>query len=170
MMSSYISFIVKQERKKIGLTQLELAKMTGLGLKTIRKIEQGDQQILLSKLNYLLCFFGLELSPQKLMVNNSKKRIELNKEKILETLKTLGAMFEKRFGIKKLGLFGSFSRQEKEANDIDILFEGDLGLAEQGEMSLILERMFAGYKIDLTNEKYIDPRLRAQIMEDVIYV
>ena len=57
-------------RKKNGLTQQELAHRSGLGLKFIRKVEQGGLNFRYDKFKQLLDFFGYYLEIQN---NRSKK-------------------------------------------------------------------------------------------------
>jgi len=52
-------------RKRTGLTQQELAQRSGLGLKFIRKVEQGGLNFRYDKLNQLLDFFGCHLEIHK---------------------------------------------------------------------------------------------------------
>lgn len=169
---SYIAFTIKNERKKANLTQKRLAELTGLGLKTIRKIEQDDQGVSLKNVNLVLNFFGLELGPKSLVGSSRSKRKELlTKDKILNTLRGVLPIFKARFGIESLSLFGSFAySEETEESDIDILFEGNVGLSEEGEMVLILEHLFKGYDIDFTNKARLDPRLRDSILENLIEI
>lgn len=54
---------VKERRKKLGLTQQDLAQKTGLGLRFIRELEQGKTTLRMDKTNELLSFFGHELGP-----------------------------------------------------------------------------------------------------------
>lgn len=54
---------VKEERKKIGLTQEEFADRAGVALTVIRKIEQGKENLSLSKVNQVLLMFGHTLAP-----------------------------------------------------------------------------------------------------------
>ena len=42
---SRIGDYVKQERKKLGLTQEEFAMRTGLGLRFVRDLEQGKETV-----------------------------------------------------------------------------------------------------------------------------
>lgn len=60
-----ISKFVKEKRKKIGLTQEELAVRAGVGLRFIRDLEQGKRTIQLDKINQVLNLFGHELGPVK---------------------------------------------------------------------------------------------------------
>ncbi|MGO4289829.1 helix-turn-helix domain-containing protein [Chitinophaga sp. RAB17] len=45
------------------ITQYDLALKSGLGLRLIRKIEQGKTTMRMDKVNQLLALFGMELVP-----------------------------------------------------------------------------------------------------------
>ncbi len=59
------SEFVKERRKKLGLTQVELAHKSGLGLRFIRELEQGKTTLRMDKVNQLLGLFGYELIPAR---------------------------------------------------------------------------------------------------------
>lgn len=44
---------VKQRRKLVGLTQVELAEKDGVGLRFIRDLEQGKESVHLDKVNFV---------------------------------------------------------------------------------------------------------------------
>ena len=69
-----LSEFVKARRKQLGLTQEEFAEKTGVALTVIRKIEQGKNNLSLSKVNQVLIMFGHELAPKiiKDATRNSK--------------------------------------------------------------------------------------------------
>ena len=58
-----IAAFVRERRKEAGLSQIQLSDVTGLGLRFIREVEQGKPSVRLDKVNYLLLFFGTELTP-----------------------------------------------------------------------------------------------------------
>lgn len=58
-----IADFVKRRRKQSGLTQEEFADKAGVALTVIRKIEQGKENLSLSKLNQVLSMFGHILTP-----------------------------------------------------------------------------------------------------------
>ena len=60
---SELSDFVKTRRKQLGLTQEELAEKAGVALTVIRKIEQGKENLSLSKVNQVLHMFGHVLGP-----------------------------------------------------------------------------------------------------------
>jgi y4mF family transcriptional regulator len=54
---------VKSRRKLMNLTQDEFAMKAGVALTVIRKIEQGKENLSLSKVNQVLKMFGHVLGP-----------------------------------------------------------------------------------------------------------
>jgi len=62
---SKLSDFVKEKRKKLGLTQPQLAERAGVGLRFIRELEQGKKSLQMDKVNMVLFLFGQELGPIK---------------------------------------------------------------------------------------------------------
>ena len=60
-----LSEYIKQKRKKYGLTQVELAERSSVGLRFVREIEQGKKTLRMDKVNQVLALFGEELGPVK---------------------------------------------------------------------------------------------------------
>ena len=60
---SIIGDYIKQERKRVGLTQEEFAIRSGLGLRFVRELEQGKETVRLDKVNQALAMFGNEAVP-----------------------------------------------------------------------------------------------------------
>ncbi len=54
---------VKERRKEVNLTQEEFAYRAGVALTVVRKIEQGNTNLNLDKVNLVLSMFGHELIP-----------------------------------------------------------------------------------------------------------
>lgn len=57
---------IREERKKVGLTQEEFAMRSGLGLRFVRELEQGKETVRLDKVNQALAMFGMEVVPGKM--------------------------------------------------------------------------------------------------------
>lgn len=57
---------VKEQRKKYGLTQVDLSQKSGVGLRFVRELEQGKLTLRLDKVNQVLALFGAEMSPSKI--------------------------------------------------------------------------------------------------------
>lgn len=62
IMNSLAEF-VKERRKEVGLTQQQFAERAGVALTVVRKIEQGQTNLNLDKVNLVLKMFGHELAP-----------------------------------------------------------------------------------------------------------
>ena len=56
-----ISDFVRKQRKLHGLTQVNLAKKAGVGLRFIRELEQGKATLRMDKVNQVLHLFGKKL-------------------------------------------------------------------------------------------------------------
>jgi y4mF family transcriptional regulator len=52
---------IKDKRKKLGLTQIDLAEKAGVGLRFVRDLEQGKASVRLDKVNQVLDLFGSEV-------------------------------------------------------------------------------------------------------------
>lgn len=52
---------VKEKRKLVGLTQVELSDKAGVGLRFIRDLGQGKPSLRLDKVNQVLSLFGYEV-------------------------------------------------------------------------------------------------------------
>jgi y4mF family transcriptional regulator len=64
-MPTKLILFVKSRRKSLGLTQKELAKRAGVGLRLVRDLEQGKKSLRMDKANEILALFGHELGPLK---------------------------------------------------------------------------------------------------------
>ena len=95
-----------------------------------------------------------------LTINEIKSKLEQNKDN-----------YHKKYGVKSIGIFGSFSRSDQSgASDIDILVEFDrpiglafVDLAEEIEQLLKI-------KVDLVSKRAIKPRMLKSIEQELIYV
>ncbi len=54
---------VKKQRKIHGLTQMELSRKAGVGLRFVRDLEQGKTTLRMDKVNQVLQLFGKILGP-----------------------------------------------------------------------------------------------------------
>lgn len=59
-----ISSFIKYQRKKLGMTQEELATKAGVGLRFIRDLEQGKKTLQLDKVEQVFNLFGFRLGPE----------------------------------------------------------------------------------------------------------
>ena len=65
MNGNIISSTLKNLRKEHGLTQVDLAMKSGVGLNFVRELEQGKATVRMDKVSQVLDLFGYELVPQK---------------------------------------------------------------------------------------------------------
>jgi len=90
----------------------------------------------------------------------------------IELLRKNEHEIKKRFGIRKIGIFGSFARgEEKEESDIDILVEFQDNYKtfdNYMDLKFSLEDLF-GRKIDLVTIDALRPQLKDGILQEVIY-
>lgn len=80
-----INIVVKNLRKKLGLTQIDFAKRAGVGLRFLRELERGKTTVRLDKLNQVLDFLGVHL---ELMRNENIKSEP--KDKNLNSIQNYG--------------------------------------------------------------------------------
>jgi y4mF family transcriptional regulator len=64
-MNQLLIEFVKNRRKSLNLTQDELAKKAGVGLRFLRDLEQGKKNLRMDKVNQVLALFDHELAPVK---------------------------------------------------------------------------------------------------------
>jgi hypothetical protein len=78
-----------------------------------------------------------------------------------------------RFGVERIGIFGSFVRgEEKPESDVDVLVEfkdGEGTFHHYMDLKFYLEDIF-GRKVDLVMKDAIKRRLREPILSEVEYV
>ena len=62
-----IADFVRQMRKQFGMTQVDLADKSGVGLRFVRELEQGKQTLRLDKVNQVLGLFGRQVGPVEIV-------------------------------------------------------------------------------------------------------
>jgi len=76
------------------------------------------------------------------------------------------------YGVKKIGLFGSFARYSEDAkSDIDILVEFDRGAKtfdNYMDLKFFLEKLF-DRKVDLVIKDALKARLKSRVISEVKY-
>jgi len=92
-----------------------------------------------------------------------------------EILKNILAEREqiKKYGVKRIGLFGSFIQNEqKETSDVDILVEFEKGMKtfdNYMELKFFLEKLL-GCKVDLVIADALKPQIKPHVMREIEYV
>ncbi len=72
-MADNLADFVKRKRKKLKITQVELAERAGVGLRFLREVEQGKTTLRMDKVNQVLDMFGYEMIPAKKEMNDEKE-------------------------------------------------------------------------------------------------
>ena len=97
---------------------------------------------------------------------------EMRREDVISFIVAHKARFEKEFGVKRIGLFGSYARGEvREESDIDIVVEIEkpdlfhlIGIKQAIEEAL-------GAKVDIVRLRdTMNQALRSRIERDAVYV
>lgn len=65
MTTNPISAKLKELRKENGMTQVDLAIKSGVGLNFVRELEQGKGTVRMDKVTQVFALFDYELVPQK---------------------------------------------------------------------------------------------------------
>ena len=96
------------------------------------------------------------------------------KEQIVDFIPKNKSFLRDNFHINKIGLFGSFARNEQSENsDIDLIVEFEEKTEDLYDFKIDLKNFFKerlGIKVDLCREKYIKPGYKDRILNETIYV
>ncbi|HMK93861.1 MAG TPA: nucleotidyltransferase family protein [Candidatus Limnocylindrales bacterium] len=98
-------------------------------------------------------------------------------KRLLEIKQTLAQHkqeLKRDYGVKELGVFGSYVRgQQKEQSDVDVLVEfeehSNLTLLDFARLENYLSEL-VGVKVDLVEKKTLKPRIGKHILEEVVNV
>ncbi|WP_438317049.1 nucleotidyltransferase family protein [Candidatus Caldatribacterium sp. SIUC1] len=104
--------------------------------------------------------------------NQTMKGHTLTLEEITEKLRTLKPLLQEEYGVRAIGVFGSFVRREETPeSDLDILveFERPIGLIEFVDLKLRLSEAL-GVEVDLVMKSALKPRIGKRILQDVLMV
>jgi len=96
----------------------------------------------------------------------------VSRETVLATLAKLKNELLEEYGVKEIGLFGSFVRAEaRPDSDIDVLveFARPIGFFKFLELEELLAKRL-GHKVDLVSKKALKPHIGASILEEVVTV
>ncbi len=99
----------------------------------------------------------------------------MDRNNILQILTQEKPFYKTQFHVEKLGLFGSFAKDEQtEDSDVDVLFELDdtpiSDLYDNKEaFRTYLENKFQR-KVDMCRIKFIKPFLKEYILKDAIFI
>lgn len=92
------------------------------------------------------------------------------RDEILKVLKEIKPLLSDKYKVSKIGLFGSYSRDEADADsDIDILVEIEPKFSYLIEVENLLENRLH-HKVDIVRlHKNLRERFKNKILQEVIY-
>ena len=96
----------------------------------------------------------------------------MGKQEIINIIRSKKPEMESRYGVQRLGLFGSYVRErQKKKSDIDILvaFNRDIDLFDFLDLREYLESQLQA-KVDLVMETALKPAIGKRILFEVEYV
>ena len=99
---------------------------------------------------------------------------DISVDEIKRTLKKYKSELKEKYGIKEIGVFGSYVRREqKKGSDIDILVEfhpdTEMDLIKFVELEEYLSKLL-GIKVDLVMKSALKPRIGKRILKEVVYI
>ena len=98
----------------------------------------------------------------------------VNQSQILHYLSANKQHISRKYHLKKLGIFGSYARNEqKPESDLDLLIEFEDNTPDLTDKKDFLRKEMQSVfhvNVDICREKYIKPVFRQQILADAIYV
>ena len=94
----------------------------------------------------------------------------INKDQIMEQLRILKPELEERYGVIKIGIFGSLARNEShDRSDIDIVVEMLPDLLKRASLKEYLEKLF-NKEVDVVLYWYgMNPYLKTRIEQEALY-
>lgn len=95
----------------------------------------------------------------------------LTRSDVITSLKENSDRFQKEFHIKKMGLFGSFSRnQQTDQSDIDLIIELEANTPDifetKQQLRAYLSKLFSR-NIDLASYRYLKPYAQREIFNEI---
>ena len=107
-----------------------------------------------------------------LFVNNTSI---MDKSEIVNVLQTQKPSLNKQFGISRLGLFGSYAKDQAHADsDIDLVYELEPGkslmLPDLTALEQLLSEKLKNERVELVDLNYMNPVIRYYMKKEVIYV
>lgn len=104
--------------------------------------------------------------------NMKEGKLNPTLESLKEKLRALKPFLEAEYGVKEIGIFGSYVRgEESPTSDLDILvdFEKPIGLLKFVDLKLTLSERL-GVEVDLVMKSALKPRIGKRILQEVVHV
>jgi hypothetical protein len=95
-----------------------------------------------------------------------------SREEIMDALSNLADELRKNYKVERIGLFGSYARQEQRPDsDIDLLvdFSDDADLFDLAELKYFMEEKLH-HRVDVVPARALRDELKQAVLADVSYV
>lgn len=97
----------------------------------------------------------------------------INKIEIINFIKENKSYLCKKYRLTKIGVFGSFARDEQDNDsDIDLIIEFENDTANIFGIKNELRQYFKdrfNRDVDIAREKYLKPRIRKEVAKETVY-
>jgi predicted nucleotidyltransferase len=95
-------------------------------------------------------------------------------KQILDFISNNKSFLNQQFHVSKIGLFGSYARNEQTENsDIDLIVDFEENTNNLYDIKIELKKFFKenlNINVDICREKYIKPFYKTRIIKETIYV
>lgn len=100
---------------------------------------------------------------------------DMTRDLIIEKIRTQKEWLARSFHISRIGLFGSYAvGAPTDESDVDLIYElkdgKRLGYKDVFELEHYLKHLLNIDKVDLVNQRYVNPIIEDEIQKTVIYV
>ena len=151
--------VIREARKRAGMTQVELARRSGIAQNVISDYERGKREPSFGAVDVLLEAAGLTIEYAPL---SELERVRRRRDEIVDVLAA--------HGLTNVGVFGSVARgQETSTSDIDLLVDiaDGTGLLAVIGAQMALEDLL-GRSVDLVPRDGLKADVAPSVARDVV--
>ncbi len=98
----------------------------------------------------------------------------MTREAILHFLSQNKSLFYQRYSVEKIGLFGSYARnQQSDSSDIDIIIDMSKNAEDIFDKRMALKEFLSKHfsiSVDVCHERALKPIFKDSVLKEVIYV
>lgn len=155
-----IGALLRRARSQRGLTQRDLASLTGIAQTTIARIESGRHMPTMATLTRLLEGAGFRATISLVNTRHPSELLSQHRDAILEAAA--------RHRISRVRVFGSVARgEDRPDSDLDLLvdFENDASLFDQAEFAGVVEDLL-GLHVDVISAGGLNSSRAKFILQD----
>jgi predicted nucleotidyltransferase/DNA-binding XRE family transcriptional regulator len=163
--------VLREARRRSGLTQVELARRAGVAQSVISAYESGRRQPALPTLAALVQAAGLELAVTVRTRPDPTRALTGPVGRIVRQRRRRLAAAAAAHGASNLRVFGSVARgADRPDSDVDLLADlpAGLGLIGLGRLRANLESILGGVRVDLVPAQDLKPEVRERVQGEAV--